>query len=194
MLSNICKEIKIKSRLKCVEDTLIVYLDFFGDHYLEKAFYDEAVYDYTRTFAVESESTIISMIKETLDIDIDIDIDSYYIDKTDIDKFNGELNMVGISVDLRDPEFPYIFDGVFTITLSCTANNGIRDLTIQFHGGYNLYNDLEKYGLNRAIVVMHQSEKSIALMIKSPDCLQLLLPTPKGSTEAYINKSRYCFA
>lgn len=190
MLSNICKKIKIKSRLKCVEDTLIVYLDFCGDHYLEKAFYDEAVNDYTRTFAVESESKIISMVKET----IGIDINSYFIDKTDIDKFNGEINMVGISVDLRDPEFPKIFDGIFTITLSCTANNGIRDLTIQFYGGYNLYNDLEKYGLSRAIIVMHQSEKSIALMIKSPDCLQLLLPTPNGSTEAYVNESRYCFA
>lgn len=190
MLSNIYKELKIKPRLRYVEDTLIVYLDFYGDHYLDKAFYDEAVYDYTRTFAVESESKTISMIKETLDINID----SYFIDETDIDKFNGEINIVGISVDLRDPEFPYIFDGFFSITLSCTINNSIRDLSIQFNGGYNLYNNFIKYGLSRAIVVMHQLDKSIVLKIERSDGIQLLLPTPKGSTEADISKSRYCLA
>lgn len=187
MFSDIINELKIRSTLKFVEGNLIFYLNFYGESYLDKAIYDETVYDYTRTLKVESEKSINRMIEETLNIKSN----NYFVDEIDIDGFTGQVNLVGISIDLRDPEFPYIFDGLFSVTLSCTSRTNVKDLNFQFAGGYNLYYNLSKFQLDRVIVVMHQLDKVTTLVIKRSDDILLILPISKDNRKAAISKNSY---
>lgn len=187
MFSDIINELKVNSLLKYFENNLIFYLNFYGESYLDKAVYDETVYDYTRTLKVESEIPITRMIEETLNIKSN----NYFVDEIEIDGFTGKVNLVGISIDFRDPGVPNIFNGLFSVTLSCTSRTNVKDLNFQFAGGYNLYYNLSKFQLGRVIVVMHQLDKVTTLVIKRSDDIQLILPISKDNRKAAISENSY---
>lgn len=184
MFSNITSDLKIRPRVEFVKDNLILYLNFYGDSYLDKTIYDETVYDYTRTLRVENERAITCLIEETLSIEIN----NYFVDEIDINGFTGKVNLVGISIDFRDPEFPYMFDGLFFVTLRCTSGTNVKDLNFQFAGGYDLFNNLTRFGLSRAIVVMHQLDKVNTVVITRSNDIQLIYPTPKGDRKSVISE------
>lgn len=159
------------------QESLILNLQFKEDNDFFKNTYYEIIKIFTNTLTMYSDLLVLSIIMSCCKKKVS----KYFIDVYDTNfyKYNNvRLNILNFKIDFRDIEFPYIFDGMFTVTLASNDFLYSNDLNFTFIGGYNLYYILQKNEVKRVIVIFEYLNEINSIVITNKQCIKLIYPEP----------------
>ena len=122
-----------------------------------------------------SEKAVIDLVESiTTKVICEYFIDDYNSDNYPID----QLNIIGTKIDFRDPEFSWMFDGLFKITLTSFTNIA-NDFNIQFAGGYELFNSLKNNKIDRILFILSLNHEDTPTVLEVTRNIRFYFPKPE---------------
>ncbi len=172
MLNNIGDSVIKKAKICYRENSLIVSLQFKNgnDRYQYK--YLNFLNIYTEGMKKNSEKAVINLVESTTTKVIC----EYFIDDYDSNNYPiDQLNIISTKIDFRDPEFSWMFDGLFNITLtSCT--NIVNDFNMQFAGGYELFDSLKNKKVDRILFILSMNYEDTPTVLEVTRNIRFYFP------------------